>query len=73
MIVGIGSDLIDIRRIEKTLERHGSRFTARVTQIGAEPDDHDAFSWRMILSENRFPLFGIMRWRAPARAPAPRA
>lgn len=30
MIVGIGSDLIDIRRIEKTLERHGERFVARV-------------------------------------------
>jgi len=30
MIIGIGNDLIDIRRVEKTLERHGSRFTARV-------------------------------------------
>ncbi|MFI4976222.1 MAG: holo-ACP synthase [Caulobacterales bacterium] len=30
MIVGIGSDLTDIRRIEKTLERFGARFTARV-------------------------------------------
>ncbi|WP_061934198.1 holo-ACP synthase [Aureimonas sp. AU22] len=30
MIVGIGSDLIDIRRIEKTLERHGTRFLDRV-------------------------------------------
>lgn len=30
MIVGIGSDLIDIRRIEKTLGRHGERFIARV-------------------------------------------
>ncbi|MHB2265770.1 holo-ACP synthase [Aliihoeflea sp. PC F10.4] len=30
MIIGIGSDLIDIRRIEKTLERHGERFTKRV-------------------------------------------
>lgn len=30
MIVGIGSDLIDIRRVEKTLERHGERFIARV-------------------------------------------
>lgn len=29
MIIGIGSDLIDIRRIEKTLERHGERFTQR--------------------------------------------
>jgi holo-[acyl-carrier protein] synthase len=30
MIVGIGSDLIDIRRIEKTLERYGERFVKRV-------------------------------------------
>ena len=30
MIVGIGSDLIDIRRIEKTLERFGERFVRRV-------------------------------------------
>jgi holo-[acyl-carrier protein] synthase len=30
MIVGLGSDLIDIRRIEKTLERHGERFIARI-------------------------------------------
>ncbi|WP_181702866.1 holo-ACP synthase [Chthonobacter albigriseus] len=30
MIIGIGSDLIDIRRIEQTLERFGDRFTNRV-------------------------------------------
>jgi holo-[acyl-carrier protein] synthase len=30
MIVGIGSDLIDIRRVEKTLERYGDRFVQRV-------------------------------------------
>jgi holo-[acyl-carrier protein] synthase len=30
MIVGIGSDLIDIRRVEKVLARHGERFIARV-------------------------------------------
>ena len=30
MIVGIGSDLIDIRRIERTLERFGTRFTERI-------------------------------------------
>lgn len=29
MIIGIGSDLIDIRRIEKTLERFGGRFIER--------------------------------------------
>ena len=30
MIVGLGSDLTDIRRIEKTLERFGERFKGRV-------------------------------------------
>ena len=29
MIIGIGSDLIDIRRIERTLERFGDRFLDR--------------------------------------------
>ena len=30
MILGLGSDLIDIRRIEKTLARHGPRFVTRI-------------------------------------------
>jgi holo-[acyl-carrier protein] synthase len=30
VIVGVGSDLTDIRRIEKSLARFGERFTARV-------------------------------------------
>jgi len=30
MILGIGSDLIDIRRIEKSLARHGERFIQRI-------------------------------------------
>ena len=30
MILGIGSDLIDIRRIEKTLERYGDKFINRI-------------------------------------------
>ena len=30
MILGMGSDLIDIRRIEKTLERFGDRFIDRI-------------------------------------------
>ncbi|MEQ8657885.1 MAG: holo-ACP synthase [Hyphomicrobiales bacterium] len=30
MIIGLGSDLCDIRRIEQTLERFGERFTQRV-------------------------------------------
>ena len=34
MILGIGSDLCDIRRIERTLARHGERFTRRVFTDG---------------------------------------
>jgi len=30
MILGIGSDLIDVRRIERTVERHGERFLGRI-------------------------------------------
>lgn len=30
MIIGLGSDLCDIRRIEKVLEKHDERFTTRV-------------------------------------------
>jgi holo-[acyl-carrier protein] synthase len=33
MILGIGSDLIDIRRIERTLERYGERFVARIFTV----------------------------------------
>ena len=40
MILGLGSDLCDITRIEKTLERHGARFIARVfTEIEREKSD----------------------------------
>ena len=40
MIIGIGSDLIDIRRVEKTLERHGQRFINRVyTDIEREKSE----------------------------------
>ena len=30
MIIGLGSDLIDIRRVEQTLERFGERFVQRI-------------------------------------------
>ncbi len=40
MILGIGADLCDISRIEKTLERYGTRFTDRVfTLIEREISD----------------------------------
>lgn len=30
MIIGIGSDILDIRRIGKTIEKHGDRFLERI-------------------------------------------
>jgi holo-[acyl-carrier protein] synthase len=30
MILGIGSDMVDVRRIERVIERHGERFLSRV-------------------------------------------
>jgi holo-[acyl-carrier protein] synthase len=30
MIIGIGNDIIDIRRVEKVIERHGERFIERI-------------------------------------------
>jgi holo-[acyl-carrier protein] synthase len=34
MILGLGSDLVDIRRVEKTLARFGARFTHRIFTEG---------------------------------------
>jgi holo-[acyl-carrier protein] synthase len=43
MIIGLGSDLIDIRRVEKTLERHGDRFINRLyTDIEQAKSDRRA-------------------------------
>ena len=43
MIIGIGNDIIDIRRIEATLARHGERFTNRVfTEIERRKSDRRA-------------------------------
>lgn len=43
MILGLGSDLCDIRRIEKTLEKYGARFLNRVyTDIERAKSDRRA-------------------------------
>jgi len=43
MIIGLGSDLIDIRRIEKSLARFGDRFVQRVfTEIEQTKSDRRA-------------------------------
>jgi len=43
MIIGLGSDLIDIRRIEQTIERYGERFLDRIfTLVEREKSDNRA-------------------------------
>ena len=40
MIIGLGNDIIDIRRIERTLERFGERFIARIfTEVEREKSE----------------------------------
>ena len=43
MILGLGNDIIDIRRVEKTIERYGERFLLRVfTDIERTKSDRRA-------------------------------
>jgi len=43
MIIGLGNDIVDIRRIEKALERWGERFTLRsFTEIERKKSDRRA-------------------------------
>ncbi len=43
MIIGLGSDLIDIRRIERTINAHGRRFLDRIfTDVERERSDRRA-------------------------------
>ena len=43
MILGIGSDIIDIRRIERTLDRYGERFVERCfTEVERKKSDRRA-------------------------------
>ena len=43
MIIGLGNDMVDIRRIEKTLERYGGRFVERIfTGIEQKKSDRRA-------------------------------
>ncbi|CAN5494938.1 holo-ACP synthase [soil metagenome] len=57
MIIGIGSDLCDIRRIEKSLERFGERFTHKVfTEIERrrserKPDRASSYAKRFAAKE----------------------
>ena len=43
MIIGLGNDIIDIRRVERTIKRYGERFLSRVfTEIERRKSDNRA-------------------------------
>jgi holo-[acyl-carrier protein] synthase len=57
MIIGLGSDLSDIRRIENSLERFGDRFTQRIftdierTRSERKPDRAASYAKRFAAKE----------------------
>ena len=53
MILGLGNDIIDIRRIDKTIERFGDRFLARVF-TDTERRKSDARAGRVASYAKRF-------------------
>jgi holo-[acyl-carrier protein] synthase len=53
MILGLGSDLVDIRRIEATLDRFGARFTHRIF-TAAERDKSERRAARAASYARRF-------------------
>jgi holo-[acyl-carrier protein] synthase len=51
MIIGIGSDLIDIRRVEKVIERHGERFLDRIfTDVERAKAERRALNHKMVVA-----------------------
>ena len=73
MIIGIGSDLSDIRRIQATLERFGERFTNRVfTEVERarserKPDKAASYAKRFAAKEACAKALGVgirgIAWR----------
>lgn len=53
MIIGIGSDLIDIRRVERSIERFGERFLQRIF-TDAEREKSDGRAQRAASYAKRF-------------------
>ncbi len=57
MILGIGSDLIDIRRIETSMQRHGERFVSRIftdierTRVESRPQRAAGYAKRFAAKE----------------------
>ena len=74
MIIGIGSDLVDIRRIEKSIERYGERFTRRVfteneiAYVERKANKHERFAARFAAKEAGMKALGTgwnrgVRWK----------
>ena len=65
MIIGIGSDLIDIRRVAKVIERHGERFLDRIFTEAerAKADRREPLG----VGRSQGSLFQGARHRDPAR------
>ena len=58
MIIGIGTDLCDIRRIERTLDRFGDRF---VDRLFAEGEQKKAYRRQVHVSQtDEYPLAHAM-------------
>jgi holo-[acyl-carrier protein] synthase len=53
MILGIGSDIVDVRRIERAIERHGERFLGRIFTV-AERAKAEARARRVETYAKRF-------------------
>ena len=49
MILGIGNDLCDIRRIEKSLERFGDRFVQRIFTEIEQKRSHAGFTFMLLV------------------------
>src|ERR1700745_86079 len=49
MIIGLGNDIVDIRRVERTIERYGDRFLSRIftenERLKSEPRARRAASY----------------------------
>ena len=73
MIIGLGSDLCDIRRIQKSLDRFGERFTHRVfteierTRSERKPDRAASYAKRFAAKEACAKALGVgirgIAWR----------
>ncbi len=69
MILGIGNDLVDIRRIEKSLSKYGDRFVHRVfteeekKRAAARPDPAATYAKRFAVKEACAKALGTGLWR----------